>query len=480
MWRNSTRIDLAQLLRLTEAHGSPHSIQRRHRAAAIRFFAVAAFGVLASISAAVVLSQRDLVTAPVDADGPMASVSAPPPLVPLNASLPGVPQRAVFPYSVVPGGVESVSELRKAIATDPVVAAHYKGFNLSKARMERLGTPQVAYVSYRVGDHVYWTRKPLVLPAGERVITDGSRIARTRCANQVANLPGATSPAEPAAAALDTPVGSRSIVAPSAFALSTGQRFPGMASSSHGGSGAGGSGGGSRNTGSSGAGGFAGGGSGGSSSAGGASGVLTASFDPCAAGSTPCEPRGPIEGSGDPGTTPEGPSGAPEPPSVGPNLPSGPANPPGGPGNPPSGPANPPGGPGNPPSGPANPPGDAGNPPSGPANPPGDAGNPPSGPPNPPGDAGNPPFGPPPPPGGPGDAPFGPPDPPGAGDPHGPETPLGNPFTPPVDPPPGTEDDPGPRNPEVPETIPEPGSVILMLTGVAGVLARQVNARRRG
>lgn len=125
---------------------------------------------------------------------------------PLASPAPGPVTRAIFPYSVVPGGVHSVEELRGAIAQDPVVAEHYKDFDFSKAHIERLTMARHAYVSYRIGSQIFWTRKALVLPAGERVITDGSLIARTRCGNQVADRPGTTSPAEPAATVLDTPV----------------------------------------------------------------------------------------------------------------------------------------------------------------------------------------------------------------------------------------------------------------------------------
>lgn len=127
---------------------------------------------------------------------------------PHDAQVPAAP-RPVFPYSVVPGGVHSVGELQRAIAQDPVVAAHYRDFDLSKAHVERLAIARHAYVSFRIGSHIFWTRKPLVLPAGERVITDGTLVARTRCGNQVADRPGATSPVEPAAMVLDTPVDRR-------------------------------------------------------------------------------------------------------------------------------------------------------------------------------------------------------------------------------------------------------------------------------
>lgn len=124
---------------------------------------------------------------------------------PIEASTATNRRRTVFPYSVIPGGVNSVDELQKVIALDPVVADHYRSFDLSQARIERLTAPRFAHVSYRVGEHVYWTRRPLVISAGERVITDGKNIARTRCGNQIASQPGETLAAEPSEHSLDTP-----------------------------------------------------------------------------------------------------------------------------------------------------------------------------------------------------------------------------------------------------------------------------------
>lgn len=114
--------------------------------------------------------------------------------------------RPVYPYSIVAGGAASADELQKAIDADPVVAGHYANFDLSKTRVEKLTKPKVAFVSYRMGNDIYWTRKPLVIRAGERILTDGENIARTRCANQLSALPGPTSEFEPPAVTLDTPV----------------------------------------------------------------------------------------------------------------------------------------------------------------------------------------------------------------------------------------------------------------------------------
>jgi hypothetical protein len=104
-------------------------------------------------------------------------------------SLRQMEERPVYPYSVVPGGVRDVAELRWAAAHDPVVRAHYAGFNYDNGRVVRLVLARTAYVSYRIGNKIYWTRHRVKLKKGETVITDGKIIARTRCANRVEEVP---------------------------------------------------------------------------------------------------------------------------------------------------------------------------------------------------------------------------------------------------------------------------------------------------
>lgn len=98
-------------------------------------------------------------------------------------------QRAVYPYSIIPGGIVSAAELRSAMAHDPVVAAHYAAFDLTKARVFRLQAARSEYVSYRRGDEVFWTSKKIRLALGETLITDGQHISRTRCGNQISDAP---------------------------------------------------------------------------------------------------------------------------------------------------------------------------------------------------------------------------------------------------------------------------------------------------
>jgi len=73
--------------------------------------------------------------------------------------------------------------------------------------MVRLVLARTAYVSYRIGNRVYWTRRRVTLKKGETVITDGKITARTRCANRVEEMPQqATSESEPPVAKFDEPM----------------------------------------------------------------------------------------------------------------------------------------------------------------------------------------------------------------------------------------------------------------------------------
>jgi hypothetical protein len=99
--------------------------------------------------------------------------------------------------------------LRNAVGNDPVVAAHYGDFDITKARLASVEEDRLVYVSYRIADRVFWTSKKLMLPKGETVITDGTHEARTRCGNRISETPvGPTSKKEPSAEMLGkTPEG---------------------------------------------------------------------------------------------------------------------------------------------------------------------------------------------------------------------------------------------------------------------------------
>ena len=125
-----------------------------------------------------------------------------------QSSLGAVPQtaRAVYPYSVVPGGVQSAAELKHAGDHDPVVARHYTGFDYKNARVIEVREPRLVYVSYRLHDRIYWTSKQIRLHRGEKLISDGVITARTRCGNRVSETAQkAVAPEEPPAEKFDQP-----------------------------------------------------------------------------------------------------------------------------------------------------------------------------------------------------------------------------------------------------------------------------------
>lgn len=97
--------------------------------------------------------------------------------------------RIVYPHSVVAGGVHSKNELLTAIRSDRVVAAHYANIDTGAAHTVRVSAPRAVYVSYRIGNKVYWTTKKVMLAKGETLLTDGSNEMRTRCGNRISDQP---------------------------------------------------------------------------------------------------------------------------------------------------------------------------------------------------------------------------------------------------------------------------------------------------
>jgi PEP-CTERM motif len=133
-----------------------------------------------------------------------SSASNTPQLLAASAAL--EPHR-LFPYSVIPGGARSAAELKNALMNDPIAAAHYAGFDLSRTHVIHLRQGRSVYVSYRIGDHIYWMSRKLWLPAGEAVLADGEHEARTRCGNRISETPQLpVALVEPSRAMLDTPV----------------------------------------------------------------------------------------------------------------------------------------------------------------------------------------------------------------------------------------------------------------------------------
>src|SRR5713101_1363827 len=186
----------------------------RHRSSARRMFPwMMATAVLVSLALACLQDIQDRENLGPIADGSSeSSVSGPAHFkrVLLPAVVSHNPRRLIYPYSVIPGGVRSVQELKLAILADHSIASHYSAFDFSKFRIIRLEAEKTAYVAYRVHNEIFWTKKKLKLRTGEELITDGVHYARLRCGNLISedDPHGETSPKEPPPDLLDTPLNS--------------------------------------------------------------------------------------------------------------------------------------------------------------------------------------------------------------------------------------------------------------------------------
>lgn len=87
--------------------------------------------------------------------------------------------------------IHSVEDFRKTVQNDPVLLRHFSGFNWETAKIGKQDEETLAYVSHRKGEVIRQTKKPIRLPKGDGYITDGVRVARTYCCNDINMTPAA-------------------------------------------------------------------------------------------------------------------------------------------------------------------------------------------------------------------------------------------------------------------------------------------------
>jgi hypothetical protein len=115
--------------------------------------------------------------------------------------------QGTYPYSVIPGGVRDVADLQEHAARDYVVRRHFARFDYRHARLVRSDKARQVYLSYRLRDRLFWTRKKVRLLQAELLLTDGKITARARCGNQISETPKSeVSEEEPSEEVLDQPV----------------------------------------------------------------------------------------------------------------------------------------------------------------------------------------------------------------------------------------------------------------------------------
>lgn len=117
----------------------------------------------------------------------VAKVFAPPVAADAVLAAMPAPERPAYRHSIVQGGVYSPNEVADAVRKDDVVAAHYEDIDLAALHPKTVPAARAVYVSYRIGDRVFWTKNRVRLAAGETVLTDGNTEIRARCGNLVSD-----------------------------------------------------------------------------------------------------------------------------------------------------------------------------------------------------------------------------------------------------------------------------------------------------
>jgi hypothetical protein len=92
--------------------------------------------------------------------------------------------------------IHSVEDFQRTVQNDTVLSSHFSGFNWENAKIGKQDEEILAYVAHRKGDVIKKTSKPIRLPKGDGYITDGVRVARTYCCNDINMTPSAGKPKE--------------------------------------------------------------------------------------------------------------------------------------------------------------------------------------------------------------------------------------------------------------------------------------------
>jgi hypothetical protein len=85
--------------------------------------------------------------------------------------------------------INSVQDFRRTVRNDAVLSAHFSGFNWEQAKIGKQDKEIWSFVSYRKGDDIRRTSKPVRLPKGDRYVTDGVTVVRTYCCNDYVVAP---------------------------------------------------------------------------------------------------------------------------------------------------------------------------------------------------------------------------------------------------------------------------------------------------
>jgi hypothetical protein len=85
--------------------------------------------------------------------------------------------------------IETVEDFHTQVINDNILVEHFSNFNWSMAEIKQLTQSVQVNVSHRKGDVILPSTKTITLPKGDKYITDGRRMVRTHCCNDIASKP---------------------------------------------------------------------------------------------------------------------------------------------------------------------------------------------------------------------------------------------------------------------------------------------------
>lgn len=87
-------------------------------------------------------------------------------------------------HAVTCGGVKGIEDLHKLMSSSTFAAGAYGKFDFHSARVTTLPSDVWTYVSYRIGDKLYYTKKPRLVKKGEPILEDANgMVILMRCGN---------------------------------------------------------------------------------------------------------------------------------------------------------------------------------------------------------------------------------------------------------------------------------------------------------
>ena len=109
--------------------------------------------------------------------------------------------------ALIPGGITSVEEFRQRVAEDPTLNSFFGSCDVG-ASFQPLPDDILAFIAFRRGQEIKWTRRPLLVHKGEFVLTFCGKTVLARCGNLISWTPMQPSEDVPPSL-LETPVEER-------------------------------------------------------------------------------------------------------------------------------------------------------------------------------------------------------------------------------------------------------------------------------